>query len=94
MVPIIVKADNNEHSGDNEQSGDGEYSDDEDYNKEQSGDGDYNNNVNTEEPSKPQVWKWMAAVTEKTCEANDGFVCKVRLCVQHDNDDGNELLSQ
>ena len=28
---------------------------------------------------------WMAGVTEETCEANDGFVCKVRLGVQRDD---------
>ena len=31
-----------------------------------------------------------AAVTEETCKANDGFVCKVRLGVQHDADDDDE----
>ena len=28
---------------------------------------------------------WMVAVTEKTCEDGDGFVCKVRICHVHDN---------
>ena len=33
----------------------------------------------------------MVAVTEETCEANDGFVCKVRLGVQcADDDDADE----
>ena len=32
----------------------------------------------------------MVAVTEKTCKANDGFVCKVRLGVQRDDDDADE----
>ena len=31
-----------------------------------------------------------AAVTEETCKANDGFVCKVRLGVQRDDDDADE----
>ena len=34
--------------------------------------------------------RWMVAVTEETCKANDGFVCKVRLCVQRDDDDDAE----
>ena len=34
---------------------------------------------------------WMAGVTEETCEANDGFVCKVRLGVQRDDDGGDDF---
>ena len=29
----------------------------------------------------------MVAVTKETCNATDGFVCKVREDVQHDDDD-------
>ena len=34
----------------------------------------------------------MVPVTEETCEANDGFVCKVREDVQHDDDDDEKSL--
>ena len=34
--------------------------------------------------------QWLVPVTEDTCEANDGFVCKVREDVQHDDDDADD----
>ena len=61
--PIIVKA---EETGGQPSQPD---------NNEQSGDA----KAKAKEPSTPQVWKTRpVAVTEDTCEANDGFVCKVR----------------